>query len=90
MDCPAVSKTAAVVATAIAGTVGFVGLIVPHVLRLLVGPEHRRLVPLALVGGAAFVLACDLAGRAAGGLRLGIVTALVGGPFFLWLLRRHP
>jgi iron complex transport system permease protein len=78
------------VATAIAGTVGFVGLIVPHVLRLLVGPEHRRLVPLALVSGAAFVLACDLAGRAAGGLRLGIVTALVGGPFFLWLLRRHP
>jgi len=78
------------VATAIAGTVGFVGLIVPHVLRLLVGPEHRRLVPLSLVSGAAFVLACDLAGRAAGGLRLGIVTALVGGPFFLWLLRRHP
>ncbi|MBI5383013.1 MAG: iron ABC transporter permease [Opitutae bacterium] len=76
------------VATAVAGTVGFVGLIVPHLLRLLVGPEHRRLVPLSLVGGAAFVLACDLASRAAGGLRLGIVTALIGGPFFLWLLRR--
>lgn len=76
-------------ATAVAGTVGFVGLVVPHILRLLVGPEHRRLVPLALVGGATFVLACDLAGRAAGGLRLGIVTALVGGPFFLWLLRRQ-
>jgi len=76
-------------ATAVAGTVGFVGLVVPHILRLLVGPEHRRLVPLALIGGASFVLACDLAGRAAGGLRLGIVTALVGGPFFLWLLRRQ-
>jgi iron complex transport system permease protein len=76
-------------ATAVAGTIGFVGLIVPHILRLLVGPEHRRLVPLALVVGPAFVLACDLAGRMAGGLRLGIVTALVGGPFFLWLLRRH-
>lgn len=76
-------------ATAVAGTVGFVGLVVPHILRLLVGPEHRRLVPLALVGGATFVLACDLAGRAAGGLRLGIVTAIVGGPFFLWLLRRQ-
>jgi iron complex transport system permease protein len=86
----ALATVLAAVATAIAGTVGFVGLIVPHVLRLLVGPEHRRLVPLALVSGAAFVLACDLAGRAAGGLRLGIVTALVGGPFFLWLLRRHP
>lgn len=76
-------------ATAVAGTVGFVGLIVPHLLRLLVGPEHRRLVPLALIGGAAFVLACDLAGRMTGGLRLGIVTSLVGGPFFIWLLRRQ-
>ena len=77
-------------ATAVAGAVGFVGLIVPHILRLLVGPEHRRLVPLTLVGGAAFVLGCDLVGRAAGGLRLGIVTSLVGGPFFLWLLRKLP
>lgn len=77
-------------ATAVAGTVGFVGLIVPHLLRLMVGPEHRRLVPLSLVGGAAFVVACDLLGRFAGGLRIGIVTALVGGPFFLWLLRRQP
>ncbi|PTY08141.1 iron ABC transporter permease [Opitutaceae bacterium EW11] len=76
-------------ATAVAGTVGFVGLIVPHLFRLLIGPEHRRLVPLSLVGGAAFVLACDLLGRSAGGLRLGIVTSLVGGPFFLWLLRRQ-
>jgi len=77
-------------ATAVAGAVGFVGLIVPHILRLLVGPEHRRLVPLTLVGGAVFILACDLAGRAAGGFRLGIVTSLVGGPFFLWLLRKLP
>ncbi|HYD85032.1 MAG TPA: iron ABC transporter permease, partial [Opitutus sp.] len=77
-------------ATAVAGTIAFVGLVVPHVLRLMVGPEHRRLVPLSLIGGAAFVIACDLAGRAGGGLRVGIVTALVGGPFFLWLLRRQP
>jgi iron complex transport system permease protein len=70
--------------------VGFVGLIVPHILRLLVGPEHKRLIPLSLIGGAAFVVACDLVGRGFGhGLRLGIVTALIGGPFFLWLLRRH-
>lgn len=75
-------------ATAVAGTVGFVGLVVPHILRLLVGPEHRGLVPLSFVAGAAFVVGCDLLGRAAGDLRLGIVTALVGGPFFLWLLRR--
>ena len=83
----ATNKTA--LATATAGIVGFVGLVVPHLLRLLVGPEHRRLVPLSLVGGAAFVLACDLLGRIAGGLRVGIVTSLLGGPFFLWLLRRQ-
>ncbi len=76
-------------ATSVSGTVGFVGLIVPHLLRLLVGPEHKRLVPLTLVGGAAFVLACDLIGRSTGGLRVGIVTSLLGGPFFLWLLRRQ-
>jgi iron complex transport system permease protein len=75
-------------ATAVAGTVGFVGLIVPHVLRLLFGAEHRRLIPLSLAGGAAFVIACDLIGRCVGGLRLGIVTSLIGGPFFLWLLWR--
>jgi len=77
-------------ATAVAGTVGFVGLIVPHVLRLLIGAEHRRLVPLSLIGGAAFVVACDLIGRSVGGLRIGIVTSLIGGPFFLWLLRKKP
>lgn len=77
------------IATAVAGTVGFVGLIVPHTLRLVVGPEHRRLVPLSLVGGAAFVLACDLLSRGATGMKLGIVTSLVGAPFFLWLLRRQ-
>jgi iron complex transport system permease protein len=84
----ALSTVLTALATAVAGTVGFVGLVVPHVLRLLVGPEHRRLVPLSLVAGAAFVVACDLIGRNVGGLRLGIVTSLIGGPFFLWLLRR--
>ena len=79
----------AATATSVAGIVGFVGLVVPHGLRLLIGPEHRRLVPVSLLGGAVFVLGCDLVGRLAGGLRLGIVTALIGGPFFLWLLRRR-
>jgi iron complex transport system permease protein len=77
------------IATAVAGTVGFVGLVVPHALRLILGPEHRRLVPVSLVGGAAFVLACDLVCRSAGGVKLGIMTSLVGAPFFLWLLRRQ-
>lgn len=76
-------------ATAVAGMVGFVGLVVPHIFRLLFGPEHRRLVPISIVGGAAFVLFCDVIARSAGNLRLGIITALIGGPFFLWMLRRQ-
>jgi len=75
-------------ATAVAGMVGFVGLIVPHLLRLAIGPEHKRLVPVSLVAGATFVIGCDIAGRLAGDLRLGIVTSLIGGPFFLWMLRK--
>lgn len=76
-------------ATAVAGMVGFVGLVVPHIFRLLFGPEHRSLVPVSIVGGAAFVLFCDVIARSAGNLRLGIITALIGGPFFLWMLRRE-
>lgn len=76
-------------ATAVAGIVGFVGLVVPHVLRLAFGPDHRRLLPYSMLGGAIFLLACDLVTRTFPlGLRLGVVTAIIGGPFFLWLLRR--
>ena len=83
-----ISTVLTALSTAVSGTVGFVGLIVPHVLRLLFGAEHKRLIPLSLVGGAAFMIGCDLLGRFAGGLRVGIVTSLIGGPFFLWLLRK--
>ncbi len=76
-------------ATAVGGVIGFVGLVVPHILRLAIGPDHRRLLPLSMIGGAAFVLVCDLITRfLPGELRLGVVTALIGGPFFLWMLRR--
>lgn len=74
---------------AAAGVIGFVGLVVPHTLRLLIGPEHRRLLPAsALLGGALLVLA-DIAARLVvvpAELPIGIVTALVGAPVFLWLL----
>ncbi|MDW8360932.1 MAG: iron chelate uptake ABC transporter family permease subunit [Myxococcales bacterium] len=80
--------TAASVASA--GVIGFVGLIVPHVLRLLVGPRHRVLLPASLLGGAAFVLAADLACRIApGDLRLGVLSGMLGGPFFVALLIRE-
>ncbi|HLA63025.1 MAG TPA: iron ABC transporter permease [Rhodothermales bacterium] len=79
------------VLVAAAGAVGFVGLVVPHAVRFLAGAPHRRLVPLAMAGGAAFVLAADLAAQLAlpgRELPLGVVTAVCGAPFFLWLLRR--
>lgn len=77
-------------AVAVAGVIGFVGLVVPHAVRLAVGPEHRELVPLSLLWGAAFLVLADLVARtllAPTELPVGIVTALVGGPFFLLLLR---
>jgi iron complex transport system permease protein len=76
-------------ATAVAGTIGFVGLVVPHLLRPLVGHEPRRLLPASAFGGAALVLVADAALRLFAPLsevRLGVVTALVGAPFFLWLV----
>jgi iron complex transport system permease protein len=76
-------------ATAVSGTIGFVGLVVPHLLRPLVGHEPRRLLPASAFGGAALVLAADVALRLFAPLsevRLGVVTALIGAPFFLWLV----
>ena len=85
----ALSTVLTALATAVAGIVGFAGLVVPHILRLAFGPDHRRLLPYSMLGGAIFLLACDLVTRTFPlGLRLGVVTALIGGPFFLWLLRR--
>jgi len=76
-------------ATAVSGTIGFVGLVVPHLLRPLVGHEPRRLLPASVFGGAALVLTADVGLRLFAPLsdvRLGVVTALVGAPFFLWLV----
>lgn len=78
--------TSAVVA--ISGTIGFVGLVVPHLLRLAVGPDHRLLLPAGLLYGAALLALADLGARLAGGIPVGIVTALIGAPFFIWLLVR--
>lgn len=81
--------TASVVA--VAGGIGFVGLIVPHIARIVVGSDHRKMLPVAVLGGAAFLAGCDLMARtlaAPSEIPLGVLTALVGAPFFLWLLRR--
>ena len=79
-------------AVSVAGLIGFVGLIIPHLLRLLLGPDHRLLVPAAALGGAAFLVVCDAAARSLLGgreLPVGAITALAGGPLFLYLLHRH-
>ncbi len=76
---------------AVAGLIGFVGLVVPHLLRLLLGPDHRLLLPAGFLGGAAFLVLADLLARlllAPTEIPVGVVTALIGGPFFLHLMRR--
>lgn len=81
----------AAAAVAVSGVIGFVGLIVPHVARIIVGPDHRRLVPFAALGGAILLLSADTIARSipsAGELPVGVITAFLGGPFFLILLRR--
>ena len=92
-------KTIAIVAVAaatgasvaVSGGIGFVGIVVPHLLRLVIGPDHKYLLPASALLGAAFLLFADTVSRiivAPAELPIGIVTAAVGGPFFLWLLLR--
>ncbi|MBW6422483.1 iron ABC transporter permease [Rhizobium sp. XQZ8] len=78
--------------TAICGPIGFLGLVVPHLCRLLVGVDHRWLLPFSMIGGACLLLAADVVGRIVARpaeLDVGIVTALIGAPFFIWIVRRQ-
>ncbi|MFN2340691.1 MAG: FecCD family ABC transporter permease [Halanaerobium sp.] len=80
--------TASVVS--VSGSIGFIGLVVPHIARMIIGPDHRRLIPLAALFGASFLLIADTAARtlmAPMELPVGIITALAGGPYFIYLLR---
>jgi iron complex transport system permease protein len=89
LACAAVLTGAAV---SVSGTIGFVGLLVPHLLRLLVGPDHRVLMPASLLGGAVFLVVCDTLARtlfAPFELRVGIVTGLLGAPYLLILILRY-
>ncbi len=82
--------TGAVVA--VSGVIGFVGLVVPHIVRLLIGPAHRRLLPASALAGASFVIVADIVARTVmrpEEIRLGIITAACGAPFFLYLLLTH-
>jgi iron complex transport system permease protein len=76
---------------AVSGIISFVGLVVPHMIRLVAGPDHRTLLPASALAGASLLLFADLVARTIAlpqELPLGVVTALGGGPFFLWLLHR--
>ena len=87
----AVTALLTAVMVALSGIIGFVGLVVPHIARLIVGSDHRRVVPLAALTGATFLVLCDLASRtliAPTLVPVGIVTGVLGAPFFLWLLHR--
>jgi iron complex transport system permease protein len=79
-------------AVSIAGPVGFVGIIVPHMVRLMVGSAHRLVLPASALFGATFLIGCDLIARTLFSpieVPVGVVTAIIGGPFFLWLLLRR-
>ena len=87
----AVASLLTAAAVAVAGLIGFVGLMVPHMVRLVIGPDHRVLLPASFLGGATVLVFSDLLARvviAPIELPVGIVTALLGGPFFVWLLVR--
>lgn len=82
---------AAASAVAVSGVIGFVGLIIPHAVRLLVGPDHRVLLPSSILTGAIFLVAADALARVAAApeeIPVGVITALCGGPFFIYLLRK--
>ncbi|MEV6120413.1 iron ABC transporter permease [Streptomyces sp. NPDC052077] len=79
------------VLVAATGPIGFVGLMMPHIVRLFVGGDHRRVLPTAALGGAVFLVWADIAARTVAApleIPVGVLTALCGGPFFLWLMRR--
>ncbi len=78
-------------AVSLGGPVLFVGIIVPHIVRLIVGADHRLVLPASALFGASFLIVCDLVARtivAPIEVPVGIITAIIGGPFFLWLLFR--
>lgn len=89
--CVALVAAGVGAAVAVSGTIGFVGIVVPHLLRMVVGPDHRILLPASALGGAALLLWADVVARTLAPpaeLPIGVLTALLGAPFFLWLLRR--
>ena len=87
-----VSAMTTATSVCISGNIGFVGLIIPHMMRMLVGPNHKYLLPASILAGAVFLLFCDALGREVlekTEVNVGIMTAFLGTPYFLYLLRKH-
>ncbi len=82
------------ISVACSGLLGFVGLVIPHLLRLIIGADHRILVPASILGGGAYMVLCDILARtvliAGGEIPVGVITALIGAPLFIILLKRNP
>jgi len=99
VDVPRIQKLGLVSASlitgavvALCGPIGFVGLMVPHMVRLLIGPDQRLLIPASMLFGASFLIICDTVARtviAPTEIPVGVITALIGGPFFVWLLKKQ-
>ncbi|MDD2852383.1 MAG: iron ABC transporter permease [Desulfuromonadaceae bacterium] len=85
----ACSTLAVTSAVSVSGIIGWIGLIAPHLIRMIAGPDHRRLIPLSMAGGAAFMICADTVARNLAGLDVpvGIITALAGAPFFIYLMK---
>ena len=87
-----VSSLVIAAAVAFVGAIGFVGLVIPHIFRLLLGPDNRYIMPISAFGGGVFILLCDFISRLfasyAGVLPIGVVTSIIGAPFFIYLLCR--
>ena len=88
----AVAVFLAAISTAVVGIISFIGLIVPHIARLLMGSDHKYTIPFSMVLGAIVLLIADTLARTIGGsieIPVGVITSIVGGPFFLYLLRKR-
>jgi iron complex transport system permease protein len=79
------------VAVSVSGIIGWVGLMVPHLIRMAVGPDHKGLVPLSMAGGASFMIISDTLARSTTefDIPVGIITAILGAPFFIYLMKRN-
>jgi iron complex transport system permease protein len=77
-------------AVSVSGIIGWVGLMIPHIVRMAVGPDHRRVIPLSMAAGASFLALSDTVARSAtsGEIPVGIITTLAGAPFFIYLMKK--